>query len=114
MAEHHDDPAKWPRLGRAFNWVDQPGNGTKIALALAGLCTLTLLLPLVLGHPAHEGPVHGFGVYGAMGFVFFTALILLAKYLRAPIKRPEDYYSPKAVDTEAYPPEELGRVDNDA
>ena len=43
----------------------------------------------------------------------FTALILAAKTLRIFIKRPENYYSKAAVDSEDYPAAQLEKVDND-
>ena len=47
------------------------------------------------------------GFYGVYGFFMFTALILVAKALRLFIKRPENYYGDKAIDTEDYPTDQL-------
>jgi len=114
-ADHpKDDPSRYPALGRMFNWVDQPGNDRKLMWYLIGACALLVLAPLVVHQHVHF-PFLGIpGVYGAMGFVFFAALILAAKYLRFLLSRPEDYYAPRAVDSEAYPEAELERAEHDA
>lgn len=111
-AERKDEAL--PALGRALSWVDRPGSATRLVILLAVACALAAGLGLMTD-------MHGlFGFdnlpvfYAAYGFVMFTGLILAAKGLRVLVKRPEDYYAPDAVDSEAYPGEQLERIENDA
>lgn len=109
MAKHHDDPAKWPALGRAFNWVDQPGNPMKLVKILAVACALVLAGQLTYQAHGYMEAEHYFGFYAGYGFVMFTALIFAARGLRYLVKRDEGYYAPHVIDTEDYPEDELGR-----
>lgn len=110
----NSDPAKLPALGRMFLWVDKPGSTTKIIWGLAGLCVFLFLLDFTFDSHGHFAMERVPGFFGIYGFVMFTALILLAKGLRVLIKRPEDYYGSKAIDTEEYPADQLEKVDHDA
>jgi hypothetical protein len=109
-----DDPDTWPRLGRFYHWVDKPGSANKIFWALAVLCVFLFLLDFTYKKYGHFAVETIPGFYGIFGFVMFTALIFVAKTLRLFIKRPEEYYGDKAVDTEDYPDAGLEKVDYDA
>ena len=109
-----DNPDKFPPLGRALLWVDRPGNVDKIVYALAALCVVLFLADFAYHKHPHFAVESVPGFYGIYGFVMFTALILVAKTLRFFIKRPEDYYGDKAIDSEAYPEDQLEKVDHDA
>lgn len=114
MSEHPETPDTYPALGRLLTWVDKPGSGTKIFYALAALCAVLFLLSFTYDRHGHFEVEHWPGFFGGYGFVMFTLLILAAKTLRIFIKRPEDYYGDKAIDSEAYPEDQLGRESNDA
>ena len=107
-----DDPKTYPALGRALMWVDRPGNPTKIFYALIVLCIFLFLLDFTYTKHEKVAIADLPGFYGIFGFVMFTALILAAKALRTIIKRPEDFYGDKAVDTEEYPEDQLEKVDH--
>ena len=109
-----DNPDSYPALGRALTWVDKPGSATKIIYALAVVCVLLALADFVYNKHSHFGIEHFPNFYGFYGFSMFTALILIAKVLRTIIKRPEDFYGDKAIDTEAYPEDQLDKAQNDA
>lgn len=110
--DHRDE--NLPALGRALTWVDRPGSATRLVIALA----LAAVLVAGLGFFTDMHGVFGFDnlpvFYAAYGFIMFTGLILAAKGLRVLVKRPEDYYAPDAVDAEAYPEDQLERIDYDA
>lgn len=108
-----DNPDSYPPLGRALMWVDKPGSATKIIAALAVVCVGLFLLDFTYHKHVHFEVEKIPGFYGIYGFVMFTALILAAKTLRKIIKRPEDYYGDKAVDSEIYPKDQLDKGDND-
>lgn len=112
-ATHKDDPSKYPRLGLIFHWVDQPGNPWKLVKVLIGACVIVVLLEFTYEKRGYAEPEHIFGFYAGYGFVMFTGLIFAATGLRMLIKRREDYYSPKSIDTEDYPEEGLERKEHD-
>jgi len=115
MAEKpKDDPARYPPLGRALMWVDKPGSANKLFWGLAIISGLLFVGDFTYSKygKMDVGNIPGF--YGVYGFVMFTLLILVAKALRVLIRRPEGFYGDKAIDTEAYPEDQLERIDNDA
>ncbi len=113
MAEHShtdapsDSPENWPALGRALSWVERPGNPMRIVRALAAAGAVVALADFTFERHGYVDMEHLPAFYAVFGFVGFSALIFLAKALRVLVKRPEDYYAPKAVDSEAYPPDQL-------
>jgi len=114
MDKHpNDNPDTYPRLGRMMMWVDKPGSANKIFWGLAIFCSLLFFADFLYEKHGYFDIEHFPGFYGIYGFVMFTALIFAAKTLRFFIKRPEDYYGDKAVDREAYPEDELDKVNYD-
>ncbi|MFT7593397.1 MAG: hypothetical protein ACI8R4_000710 [Paracoccaceae bacterium] len=109
-----DNPDTYPALGRLLTWVDRPGSATKLVYALAALCVLLFLADFTYHKHGHFKVEYLPGFYGIYGFVMFSALIIAAKALRFFIKRPEEFYGDKAVDSEAYPADQLDVVDYDA
>ncbi len=102
-----DDPATYPVLGRMLSWVDRPGSDKKIVWVLGIACLIVFLLDFTYEKHGHFQAEYIRGFYAIYGFVMFTGLILVAKALRYFIKRPEDYYGDKAIDTEEYPTDQL-------
>ncbi|PCH96551.1 MAG: hypothetical protein COB84_04765 [Rhodobacteraceae bacterium] len=105
MAEHDTDPTTLPRLGRLLLWVDKPGSDKKIFWFLVAICVVVFALDWTYEKHSYFEVEHVKGFYALYGFVAFTGLIFVAKALRVLIKRPEDYYAPKSIDTEDYPKE---------
>lgn len=105
-----DDPnetKKYSSLGKTLCWFTQAKNANKLFIGLGTLCLLLFLTDFTYHKHVHF-PVEEFaGFYGVYGFVMFNALILVAKALRLFIKRPEDYYGNKAIDTEEFPTDQL-------
>ncbi|PHQ97108.1 MAG: hypothetical protein COB40_05775 [Marinosulfonomonas sp.] len=119
MSDHpkdtpRDDPQNWPALGRMFSWVDRPGNPMRIIWILAAASALAFLADFTYEKHGTFEIENLPGFFAVFGFVGFTGLILVARLLRRLIKRPEDYYGDKSIDTEDYPPSGLDKVDNDA
>ena len=113
MAAKKEDTSNYPALGRLLTWVDRPGNPLKLVWILAAACLIVALADFTYEkHEYFSVPNLPF-FYGMFGFVMFTALILAAKALRTLIRRPEDFYAPKAIDTEDYPEQELELRSND-
>ena len=109
-----DDPALYPPLGRALMWVDKPGSANKLFWGLAIICLVLFTLDFTYKKYGKFTVEEIPGFFGVYGFVMFTLLILAAKGLRVLIKRPEGFYGDKTIDTEAYPEDQLERIDHDA
>lgn len=115
MAENrHEDTSRFSRISQILLWVDKPGSADRLIKVLAVVCILLFLADFTYHKHAYVSVENIPGFYGIYGFVMFTGLILVAKLLRVIIKRPENYYEPKSVDTEEYPDNELEKVDHDA
>ena len=109
MADHRTDPAKLPALGRALLFLDKPQNVTRIVYGLYAICALLVIADLFYHkHPYFEVE-HMFGFYGWYGFVMCALLVICAKGMRVVLMRREDYYSPKDVESEDYPEDQLDR-----
>ena len=94
-------------LGLKLSWFMKPKNSNKIFLGLALLCLALFLADFSYHKYGHFLIEEIPGFYGAYGFVMFTVLIFVAKFLRLIIKRPENYYGDKAIDQEDYPASQL-------
>jgi len=107
-----DDPSTYPALGRALTWIDRPGSANKIVVALVIVSVLFLAIDLTYSKYGDLAPQRVIGFYAFYGFISFSIVIFGSKALRRLIKRPEDYYGDKAVDTEPYLDGELDIKDN--
>lgn len=114
MSKHKDDPNSYPTLGRWMSWVDRPGSATKLFWGLMVACVIVFLLDFTYKKYGHFDMEYIPGFYAMFGFVMFTGLIFVAKFLRLLVKAPEDTYAPKSVDAEEYPDEGTERINHDA
>ncbi len=115
MADNKPDkPEDYPALGRMLMWVERPGGVEKIVYALYAVCAV-LFLADFLYHKHIYVAIEGFpGFYALYGFFMCAALVICARGMRLFLKRPEDYYAPKDVESEPFPEDQLERVDYDA
>ena len=113
MSEHNDDPQNYPALGRMIHWVSKPGSDKILFWLLTASCVIVFLLDFTYKKKGHFEVEYYKGFYAAFGFIMFTGLIFAAKALRFFVKRREDYYADKAVDTEEYPEDQLEKVTHD-
>jgi len=113
MSDQRDeDTSTFPALGRALLWVDKPGSANKIFWGLAIACAAVFAAGFTYDKHGHFEVENYSGFFAAYGFIMFTLLILAAKALRVFIKRPEDYYADKAIDSEAYPQDQLEKAEH--
>ena len=105
-----DKPENLPALGRFLEWFTKVKNSKYIIGALVVICISLFLADFTYKKYGHFEVETYKGFYGAYGFVMFTGLILLAKTLRYFIRKPEDYYREKAIDSEEYPGEQLEKL----
>jgi len=109
-----DDPAKYPALGRMFGWVDRPGSANKIFWGLIIVCIALFFADFTYTKYGALAVESWTGFFGYYGFISFTGVVLLSKALRVFIKRPQDFYDDKSIDTEDYPASGLERLNHDA
>ena len=92
-----------------FSWLDKPKSGRNIFRALVFLCVCLLCADFIYHRHGHfefeEFPMF-FSVYG---FLMFSFIIFGAKLLRFLVKRDENFYGKKAIDSE--PSEKM--IEND-
>jgi len=99
-----------PPLARAFLWADSDTAVDRLVLGLTVFCVLLALLDFVV-HRHTYVPGEGFpAFYALLGFIAFSAIVLLSRALRKFIKRDETFYAPHSVDAEVYPDEGLERL----
>lgn len=88
MTERKPDP------GEETYWLDQPRNVSLIIWALVVVCILLFFADAFYHKHPHFEIEQLFGFYGVYGFFVCVALVLIAKWLRTVLMRPEDYYDP--------------------
>lgn len=102
-----DKTNEFSRLGKTLCWFTRTENANKIFLGLALFCSALFLADFTYHKHGHFFIEEIPGFYAAYGFFMFTLLIMGAKALRFIIKRPENYYGDKAVDSEDHPADQL-------
>ena len=75
-------------------WLDDPRNVTKIVWALVVVCAALFFADASYEKHGHFAIERLFGFFAIFGFVVCVALVLVAKWLRTLLMRPEDYYEP--------------------
>lgn len=105
-----DDPASLPPVGRRLLWADNPAAVNRAVTFLMVLCAILFVLDFIIHRHGHFSIEAIYGFYGIAGFVAFTVIVISAKVLRMIIGRDETYYSPRAVDGEAYPESGLAKL----
>ncbi len=109
-----DTPDTFPALGRALLWVEKPGGVKKIVYALYAVCALLFAADFLYHKHTYLAIENVPGFYALYGFFMCAALVVCAKVMRVFLGRPEDYYAPRDVESEAFPEDQLEKVDYDA
>jgi hypothetical protein len=78
--------------GEKRYWLDQPRNVTKIVWALVAVCFGLFFADAFYAKHGEFAVEDLFAFYGVFGFVVFVGLVLVAKWMRTFLMRPEDYY----------------------
>jgi len=65
---------------------------SKLVWALVAVCAILFIADAFYPKHGHFEIAHLFGFFGVFGFVMCVALVLAAKWMRAFLQRPEDYY----------------------
>jgi len=91
MSEHNQDHGT-PPADEPKRWLDHPGSGKKLFMALAAACLGLLVWDVVYPQHGHYGFEEWFGFHALFGFVAYCCIVGTAVQLRKVLKRPEDYY----------------------
>ena len=84
-----------------FKWLEYKYSSRIIIGTLVVLCLGSVLSDLIYHRYGHFVIEEVPGFFAVYGFVMFSLIILGASILRFFLKRSEDYYGNKAVDSEA-------------
>ena len=93
---------------------DKPQNVKRILYLLYGCCVLLFALDFVIHRHAEHSWEHLWGFYPVYGFVGCIALVLIAKWMRTFLMRPENYYEEDKTDINVKHSAEPGGHDVDA
>ncbi len=109
MANRHSDGS-----GRDASSADRPSGIGRIALVLVALCAALFAADFLYHKHGYLEIEEIVGFYPLFGLLASAALVIVAAALRLVLKRPEDFYAPKDVESEAYPEDQIEKVDADA
>ena len=91
-----------------FKWLDHKHSSKIIIGTLIVICLVSVLSDFIYHRYGHFAVEEFPGFYAGYGFVMFSLIILGASILRFFLKRSEDYYGYKAVDSEVTGSKEHG------
>lgn len=103
------DTPSLPWLGRKLLWLDNPKTIDRLVFALFAVCTALFAADFLYHKHTYVEAENIPGFYALYGFVLCAGLVFGARLLRVLVKRPEDYYAPRDIETEDYPAEGLGK-----
>ena len=79
---------------------DNPNNIKRVLYLLYGCCALLFALDFVIHRHVMHDLENLWGFYPVYGFVGCVVLVLVAKWMRTFLMRPEDYYDEDKTDTD--------------
>ncbi len=88
MSEH----PKGPNGGERRYWLDEPHNVTKVVWGLVVVCFGLFFADALYVKHGLFSVEYLFAFYAVFGFVVCVCLVLIAKWMRTFLMRPEDYY----------------------
>jgi hypothetical protein len=75
-------------------WLDDPRNVKKVVWVLVVVCSGLFFADAFYEKHGLFSVEHLFGFYALFGFIVCVGLVLVAKWMRTFLMRPEDYYEP--------------------
>jgi hypothetical protein len=73
-------------------WFDEARHLNQLFWGLAAVCGLLVVVDLFMRRHAHFHWEEIPGMYAAIGFVSFFAIVMAGRWLRGILQRDEDYY----------------------
>ncbi len=93
MTDHQSERPRGDKAsGEKRYWLDEPRNVTKIVWALVVICVGLFFADGFYEKHPEVAIEYLFGFYAVFGFTVYVGLVLIAKWLRTFLMRPEDYY----------------------
>ncbi len=80
--------------GEKRYWLDDPRNVEKIVWAIFAICAVLFFADGFYEKHGEVAVEYLFGFYAIFGFTVYVGLVLVAKWLRKFLMRPEDFYEP--------------------
>lgn len=108
-----DDPKTFSPLARAFLWTEDKHKVNRLVYGLGALCAILFLADFSYEKHSYVSAEDFPGFYAFYGFFMSVALVICAKVVRLFLKRDEDYYAPYDTESEAYPEDQLERINHD-
>lgn len=109
LTPRKEDTASYPALGRWLMFLDNPRNVDRIVYSLYALCAGLFLADFAYEKHVYLDIEKVPGFYALYGFIMCAGLVICARMLRLVLMRPEDYYAPFDVESEAYPEDGLDK-----
>ena len=100
MDEKKENDSSQPAGYFIFGWLQARNSVNWIIYLLIFSCAILFVADFIYHRHGHFSIEEWPGFFAIYGFVMFSAIIFGAKTLRFFIKRPENYYGKKAVDSE--------------
>ena len=107
MAEIKDTPEKYPWLSRKLLFLDDKKNVVRVVYTVYGVCAFLFVLDFLYTKKTYLAAENISGFYAIYGFVMCALLVISAKMMRVFLKRDEDYYAPRDVESEDHPEADL-------
>ena len=113
MDDRNDDPTTYPALGRALLFLQDRKTVDRIVYGLFVLCAGLFAADFFYHKHTYVSVEEFPGFYALYGFFMCVGLVICARVARLFLRRDEDYYAPKDVESEAYPEDGLARERGD-
>ena len=107
-----EDTSTFPLLGRSLMWLDNMRNVDRVVYALYAVCAALFAADFLYHKHVYLTAEKFPGFYALYGFFMCAMLVICARGMRVFLKRNEDYYAPKDVESEEFPEDQLGKVDH--
>lgn len=92
---------------------DKPRNVQRLLRGFYAICAVLLVLDLVIHRHVYHSWENLFGFYPLYGFIGCVVLVLIAKWMRTFLMRPEDYYRRQELGQAAGADGQANREEND-
>lgn len=92
-----------------FGWLEKENSTSKIIYLLTAMCLFLFVSDWFYHRHGHFHIEEIPGFFSIFGFVMFSIIIFGAKALRFFIKREENYYGAKAIDSEGTTEEKINK-----
>jgi len=108
-----ENPENFPLIGRKLLWLENMKNVDRIVYGLYATCALLFIADFFYKKKTYLDLEDLPGFYAIYGFVMCALLVICARGMRLFLMRDETYYTPKDVESEAFPEHDMSRETHD-